>query len=186
MWLSGVRTCNTNVLAIINVTQIAYNSPSWLAFDKRRFVSCVVCKALSFCRQTSMNWWLPYYGNLLQDGWIRTFPYTRARTPAVSICSSVHARHLPAIVSDHIYNHYEKYDVSKGYIFALKDLRGSKIASILSSSLYGLPAICSKNIINQLCLLSHTASQQTPVNITKLAFAEESDEILATSWQRDA
>jgi hypothetical protein len=55
----------------------------------------------------------------------RTFPYTKASTPAVSNCSAVHALERPTTVSDH----------------ALKDFRGSRtdLCSV-SLSLYGFPA----------------------------------------------
>lgn len=53
-----------------------------------------------------------------------TFPYTRAKTPAVSSCSSVQRLHLPVTVSDQ----------------TLNDFRGSNAAVDPASPLNGLPA----------------------------------------------
>lgn len=123
MWFNGVltakddgETSDTGTLSCL---------PSWLAFESSMLVNWVVCKADSFCLQTSIN-----YDNHRRSGMLRirtcphTFPYTRASTPAVSSCSSVQRLHFPVVVSDH----------------TLKDLRGSNAAVDPASSLNGLPA----------------------------------------------
>ena len=70
IWFRGVRIISPHTLGI-------------LTHACKMFVSFVACSALSFCLHTSMN-----------------LPYTSARTLAVSRCSSFHARHRPATISD--------------------------------------------------------------------------------------
>ena len=113
----------------------------------------------SFWRQTSMNWGVICQAQRALSATYmyvytyihtkHTFPYTSARTAAVSSCSSVHTRDRPAIDSDHICRSVSPAvqltlaHPSEGEIPpTLNDLRGSRELLVSLGSLYGRPAQC--------------------------------------------